>query len=83
MNVFLWASAAMLAMLAPCGYIVLRGGIADRLLGLELGSALTTLALLCLAEGFHRTIYFDLALVYGVASFVAALAVARFIEGSV
>ena len=83
MNVWLWASAGMLALLAPCGYVAVRGGIVDRLLGLELGSAITALALLTLAEGFHRSIYFDLALVYAVASFVAALAIARFLERGV
>ena len=80
MNVWLWAAAGMLALLAPCGYVAIRGDVADRLLGLELGSAITTVALLLLAEGFHRSIYFDLALVYAVASSVSTLAIVRFLE---
>ena len=83
MNVWLWASAGMLVLLAPCGLVTLRGSIVDRLLGLELGSAITSLALLALGEGFDRSVYFDLALVYAVASFVATLALARFLEGRV
>jgi len=79
-NVWLWASAAMLALLAPCALAAMRGSMADRLVGLELASSIASLALLTLAEGFHRSIYFDLALVYAVASFVATLALARFIE---
>jgi multicomponent Na+:H+ antiporter subunit F len=70
----------MLALLAPCTYVALRGSTADRLLGLELGTTITTLALLLLAEGFDRSIYFDLALVYCVLSFTGSLAIVRFLE---
>jgi len=80
MNVWLWAGAGMLALLVPCGLLAVRGSVVDRLLGLELGSAIAALALVALAEGFDRSIYFDLALVYAVASFVATLTIVRFLE---
>jgi len=79
-NEWLVAAAAMLVLLAPCGYVAMRGSPEDRLLGLELGSVITAMALLLLAEGFDRSIYFDLALVYAVASFVATLTIVRFLE---
>ena len=80
MNAFLWAAAAMLALVVPCGFLALRGAILDRVVALQLGSAIGTLALLALAEGFNRSVYVDLALVFGVASFVATLAIVRFLE---
>jgi multisubunit Na+/H+ antiporter MnhF subunit len=80
MNAFLWAGAAMAALLVPCGMLAMRGAIMDRVLALQLGSAIATLGLLALAEGFNRSIYFDLALVYGVSSFLATLALVRFLE---
>ena len=80
MNEWLVAAAAMLSLLAPCGYIAMRGSPVDRLLGLELGAAITSMAMLLLAEGFDRSIYFDLALVYTVLSFTGTLAIVRFLE---
>ena len=38
------------------------------------------MAMLLLAEGFDRSIYFDLALVYTVLSFAGTLAIVRFLE---
>ena len=83
MNAFLWAGFAMVALLVPCGLLAMRGSLFDRVVALQLGTAIATLAFVALAQGFHRSIYFDLALVYGVSSFVATLAVVRFLEGLV
>ena len=80
MNEWLAAAAAMLVLLVPCGYLTVRGSPIDRLLGLELGSTVTTMALLLLAEGFDRSIYFDLALVYAALSFTGMLVIVRFLE---
>ncbi len=80
MNGWLWAGAAMLALLLPCGVIALRGSVMDRLLGLELASPITSMSFLVLAEAFDRSVYFDLALVYAVLSFVSTLVVVRFLE---
>jgi multicomponent Na+:H+ antiporter subunit F len=79
-NEWLVAAAAMILLLAPAGYIAMRGSPVDRLLGLELGAVITSLSMLLLAEGFDRSIYFDLALVYTVLSFTGTLAIVRFLE---
>ena len=80
MNAFLWTSAAMVALLVPCGALALRGSTLDRVVALQLGSAIGTLALLVMAEGFDRSVYVDLALVFGLSSFAATLAIVRFLE---
>jgi multisubunit Na+/H+ antiporter MnhF subunit len=50
----------------------------DGVVGLALAGTMTTLALLCLAEGFHRGVYFNVALVCAGATFVGGLVFARF-----
>jgi multisubunit Na+/H+ antiporter MnhF subunit len=79
-NVWLVAGAATLAQLAFCLVTMVRGAPLDRLVGLELGGTVTTLGLLLLAEGFDRSIYFDVALAYAAASFFANLTFVRFLE---
>jgi multicomponent Na+:H+ antiporter subunit F len=80
MNEWLWTGAAMVGLLVPCALLAMRGTVVDRLLGFELGSVVTSLALLVLAEGFDRSIYFDLALVFAVMQYGATLMVVRFLE---
>jgi multicomponent Na+:H+ antiporter subunit F len=70
----------MLALILPCSIISMRGSVMDRLLGLELAGPITSLSFLILAEAFNRSIYFDLALVYTLLSFVSTLVVVRFLE---
>jgi multicomponent Na+:H+ antiporter subunit F len=79
-NEWLVAAAAMLTLLIPCTFVLMRGAPVDRLLGLELGTTITSLSMLLLAEGFDRSIYFDLALVYTALSFTGTLAIVRFLE---
>jgi len=79
-NAWLAAASALLILVLPCAVAAMRGGMVERLLGVELGGVLTTLSLLMLAEGFDRSIYFDLALVFAVMSFVGSLAFVRFLE---
>ena len=80
MNTWLVAAAIVVATLLPVGVFCVRGPMFDRVVGLELASALGTLALVLLAEGFDRDIYFDLAVVFGVASFAGSLVFVRFLE---
>jgi multisubunit Na+/H+ antiporter MnhF subunit len=80
MNAWLWAGAGMLGLLAPCALIAVRGSIFDRLLGLELAGPISSTAFVALSEGFDRSIYFDLALVYTVTSFISTLVIVRFLE---
>lgn len=79
MNVWLVAATVLLAGLVPCGWVLLRGQIEDALVAIELVSTLVTVVLLLLAEGFHRSVYFELALVLAAMSFVGALVFVRFI----
>jgi multicomponent Na+:H+ antiporter subunit F len=77
---WLVTAAALTALLLPCGLIALRGSSVDRLLGLEAGSVIASLALVALAEGFGRPVYVDLALIFAAMSFAATLMFVRFVE---
>ena len=80
MNVWLLCGAATLSLLAPCLVTALRGSPTDRLLGLELATPVAALGFVLLAEGFDRSIYFDLALTYVAVSFATNLVFVRFLE---
>ncbi len=79
MNVWLVAATVLLLGLVPCGWVLLRGKLNDALLAVELASTLVTLVLLLLAEGFHRSSYFELSIVLAALSFVGAMLFVRFI----
>jgi multicomponent Na+:H+ antiporter subunit F len=79
-NEWLLAALALLAGLLPCAAVCLRGDPVNRLVGLELAGVLDTLVLLLLAEGFHRAVYFDLALALALLSFAGGMVFARFLE---
>jgi multicomponent Na+:H+ antiporter subunit F len=79
-NAWLIAATVLLAALVPCLVVCLRAGPLDALVGLELASTVTTLALLLIAQGDRRDAFMDLALVSSVLSFAGALAFARFLE---
>jgi len=68
----------LLVLLALPGVVLVRARPIDAVVALELCGTLTTLALLCLAEGFHRSVYFGLALVTAAATWVCGLIFARF-----
>ena len=79
MNVWLIAATVLLAGLLPCGWVLVRARIVDALVALELGSTVVTLVLLLLAEGFHRSSYFELPVVLAALSFVGTLVFIRFL----
>jgi multisubunit Na+/H+ antiporter MnhF subunit len=79
-NDFLIAATAMLAGFIPIGIVCLRGGPIDALAALELAGALATTILLCLAEGFGRSSYFDVPVVCAALTWVSGLVFARFVE---
>ena len=79
MNVWLIAATALLAGLLPCGWVLMRATTVDALVALELGSTVVTLVLLLLAEGFHRSSYFELPIVLAALSFVGTLVFIRFL----
>jgi multicomponent Na+:H+ antiporter subunit F len=80
MNVWLWAATVLLAATAPLAGLVVRGGIADALVALQVTGIVASVVLLLIAEGTGRAPFTDLALVAAFASYVGGLAFARFLE---
>jgi multisubunit Na+/H+ antiporter MnhF subunit len=78
-NAFLTAATVLLVGFVPVGVVCLRGRPIDAVVALELGGALATTILLCLAEGFHRSVYFDVPIACAVLTWVSGLVFARFL----
>jgi multisubunit Na+/H+ antiporter MnhF subunit len=79
-NAWLVAAAVLLLGLGPCLWVAVRRPIIGALAGLELASTVTTLVLLCIAQGLRRDPFMDLALVSALLSFAGSLAFVRFLE---
>lgn len=79
MNAFTVAATVLLACLAPLGFLASRRRPIDGLVVLELASTLTVLALVCLAEGFHRSFEFGVAICAAVSAWIGGLVFARFL----
>jgi multisubunit Na+/H+ antiporter MnhF subunit len=60
------------------GIVCVRARTIEAVVALELCGTLATLALLCLAQGFDRSIYFNVALVSAAATWIGGLVFARF-----
>ena len=83
MNGWLVAATLLLATgVAPALAGTLRGDPLERLVALELGSVVTTLCLLLLAQGFARSTYLDVALLLALLSLAGTLVFARFLGRS-
>jgi multisubunit Na+/H+ antiporter MnhF subunit len=78
-NAYELAATALTIGIAPCALVCALSRPADGLAALTLAGTLTTLALLCLAEGYHRGAYFTVALVAPVVSWIGGLVLARFL----
>jgi multicomponent Na+:H+ antiporter subunit F len=79
-TVWVVAALALLAGLAACGVVCLRGDPVDRLVGLEMAGTVATLVLLVLAQAYDRAVYFDLALTLALLTFAGGMVFARFLE---
>jgi multisubunit Na+/H+ antiporter MnhF subunit len=79
-NVWLYAAAALLIALVPCGVTCFRGKPTDRLVGLEMAGVVITLDMVLLAEGFNRTPFYDLPLTLAILAFGGGMVFARFLE---
>ena len=79
MNAFVWAAAGLLLGYVPLLWVAVRRRPIDGLLALELGSIILVLVLLCLAEGFHRSFEYGLAIVAAVVTTIGGLVFARFL----
>ena len=80
MNEWLVAAVGFLVLLLAAGFMAMRGDLLDRVVAMELSSTLGTIILVLLAQGFGRDVYYDLAVVTAVLSFVGTLFYLRFLE---
>ena len=80
MNAWLACAVVLLVCVVPCGWVVLRAQYMDALVALELATTLVTVALVLLAEGFHRSSYFVLGLTAAALGFVGNLVFVRFLD---
>lgn len=80
MNEWLWTAFALIVCIVPCLITCLRGKIMDRIVAMEAAGLFCVLALLLLAEGYHRGPMSDLALALGLLSFGGGLVFVRFLE---
>jgi len=71
------ATVLLVAMLLP-GVVCVRAHPIDAVVAAQVCGTLATLTLLCLAEGFQRGIYFNVALVAAATTWIGALIFARF-----
>ena len=79
MNAFLIAATVLLAMLVLPAVVIVRSQPIDGIAALQLCGTTVTLVLLCLAEGFHRSVYFNVPLVSALSVWVGGLVYVRFI----
>lgn len=80
MNAFLWAGTALVALELPLLLFAVRAPRLDALVALQAAATVWTLALVLLAQGFHRTAYTVLGLTAAVLSFAGTLVFVRFFE---
>lgn len=79
MNAFLVAATVLLASLAPLLVAASRRRPIDGLVALEAAGAVATLTLLCLSVGLGQSIFFTVAVVAAVASWIGGLVFVRFL----
>jgi multisubunit Na+/H+ antiporter MnhF subunit len=78
-NAFAIAATALLAGYVPLLWIAMRRRPIDGLLALEAGGILLVLDLLCLAEAFHRSFEYSVAIVAAVMTWIGGMVFARFL----
>jgi multisubunit Na+/H+ antiporter MnhF subunit len=78
-NAFLVAATVLLASLAPLLVAASRRRPIDGLVALEAAGAVATLTLLCLSVGLGQSIFFTVAVVAAVASWIGGLVFVRFL----
>lgn len=79
MNAFLIAATALLAILVFPGFVLVTGRPIDAVVALQACGTTIVLVLLCLAAGFHQSIYFNVALVAAFCIWTGGLIYVRFI----
>ena len=71
------AIVLLIGALAPAGWLASRGSAVDRLIGVEMGSAIVTLELMLFAQGIGNSGYLIVPLVLVVVSVAGTLVYAR------
>ena len=79
MNAFVIAATALMILIAPLLVFVVFSPAVDGAVALSLVGTIATLAMLCLAEGLHRSFSYDVAVVSGVMTVIGTLVFARFL----
>jgi multicomponent Na+:H+ antiporter subunit F len=79
-NAFLWAGTALLVLQLPLLVFASRAPRLDAVVALETAATLFVLALVVLAQGFHRTSYTVLGLAAAVLIFAGSMVFVRFFE---
>jgi len=72
---------AMVAVLVAGARFVLGPSVADRTVALDTLTIISTSLIVFIALYTGRVIYLDVALVYGILSFIGVIAIARYLEG--
>jgi multisubunit Na+/H+ antiporter MnhF subunit len=85
MNVFEMISFFLLVFSLALGMVrLLRGPtLPDRVVAADTLAVITTAGLVWLASKFNNAVYLDIALVYGILSFIGVVAMARVLESHV
>jgi multisubunit Na+/H+ antiporter MnhF subunit len=78
-NAFVWAATGLVVLILPLLAVAALRRPIDGLVALELAGVLLTLTLLCLAEGFHRSFTYAVAIMAAVLSTIGGLVFARFL----
>lgn len=79
MNVWLVGATVLLAGLLPCLWVLMRESPVDGLVALQTAGATTTLVLVLLFEGYHRSAYTVLPLALSILGLASVLLFARFL----
>jgi multicomponent Na+:H+ antiporter subunit F len=80
---YMAASIALSAVLIASVRLVLGPTAADRAVALDSMTVISISLIVFVALEAARTIYLDVALVYGILSFLGVVAVARYLEGGI
>ena len=79
MNAFVVAALALLVGWAPLVVVAARARPIDGAVALQAAGTVSVLVLLCLAEGFHRSFEYGLAVVAALLSWLGGLVFVRFL----
>ncbi|MEO0239823.1 MAG: monovalent cation/H+ antiporter complex subunit F [candidate division WOR-3 bacterium] len=81
--VYIFVALLGLAVLLSSLRFILGPTASDRVVATDILTTITTIVLVFLSLAFVRSIYLDVALVYAVLSFIAVVAIARYLEGGI